>query len=94
MRYKGIDVEDMLIFSANIGACVLFQTAADTKDDLQSFAEVLTHLFLPLNPRELDLEKYLQKTPYDFFVCVRESRLTDASQVRTPILLQTSLTVK
>jgi len=73
-----------LIAPANIGICALRGTAANRTTDLHSFADVLVHLFLPLRPDERDVKTCLEATVYDFYACVRASKLEAALQVTRP----------
>ncbi|KAK3612801.1 hypothetical protein LTR56_028232, partial [Elasticomyces elasticus] len=65
---------------ANVGDCVLRSTANKPGDDLQSFADVLVHMFLPLQPVEANLQRSLDDTAYDFFTYVRANELMAALQ--------------
>lgn len=67
---------------ANVGDCVLRSTVGKSEDDLQLFADVLVHMFLPLQPVEANLQRSLDNTAYDFFTYVRGNKLMAALKVR------------
>ena len=66
---------------ANVVPCILTEPHASMAGDLDSFANVMVRLFLPLEPREELLQRHTTVAAFDFFCCVRGRNLEAAVEV-------------